>query len=52
MDKDDQKFLEDNGWIIVCESPLEIQKGERNFVYGSEAARLVILGLKIELGIL
>lgn len=48
-DKQEEDFalLNDNGWIIECESPFEISTKDGSFASG-EAARIVLSNLKYE----
>lgn len=49
MTDDDRKLLEKNGWMVECESPLEISKTEECECMGfasQEAAQIVIFYLR------
>ena len=43
----DIKLLEENGWIVECESPFEIRTKDGSFASG-EAAQIVLDDLKYE----
>jgi len=45
--EDDIKLLEDNGWVVECESPFEIRTKDGSFASG-EAAQIVLHDLKHE----
>ena len=44
--KDDEILLEENGWDIECQSPLEIRNRESGSFATGEAARIVVNSLK------
>lgn len=46
MNEDDKLILEKNGWIIECESPLEIKNEETNDFASGVATELVLDSLK------
>jgi len=46
MDKNDIKILEDNGWIVVCESPFEIENESGDCMANGEAAQFILSALK------
>lgn len=47
MNKEDKKLLEDNEWIVECESPFEIRFADGAFASGL-AAQIVLDDLKHE----
>jgi hypothetical protein len=47
MNSDDEKLLEENGWIIECESPFEISTKDGSFAR-DEGAYIVLESLKYE----
>lgn len=48
MNKDDEKLLEDNGWIVECESPFEISYSDGGASASGLAATIVLDDLKHE----
>lgn len=46
MNEEDIKLLEENGWIVVCESPFEIENESGDAMASGEAAELILQHLK------
>lgn len=48
MKQQDIEFLEENGWIVECESPLEIRDQETGSFASGYAAECVLESLRSE----
>ena len=49
--KDDMLLLEDNNWVVECESPFEIRHSEDGSFASGQAAQMVLDDLKEENGL-
>ena len=49
MNQEDIELLEENGWVVVCESPFEIEyQDDRRSCASGLAAEIVLIYLKTE----
>jgi len=48
MDKIDEAILEENGWVVECESPFEIRNDETESFATNEAAYAILESLRPE----
>ena len=49
ISKEFEKYIEENGWVLVCESPLELEHSDSNSFASGIAAEMILDELDLEM---